>query len=309
MSTTLPSQTPPPVAPPAAPPAPVPYHRMALAGPRPRWWRPALTVLLTGVFGVLIMVVGIVAAVLLGVDLEGSMRQPGTAAFQFGLIAALLPAALAAVWVAEGRRPGTLSSVAGRLRWGLLVRYLALAAGLWVFVNVISGGVLHLGDARWTSTSLSLLLVALLVIPFQAAAEEYLFRALPQQVLGSWLRNPWWGILLPVPVFAVLHVYNLPGLTDVALFAVVAGILTWRTGGLEAAIGLHVVNNAAIMVAGAFGMGDLDATEVGWFSAAMSVLCTVVYAAIVLRWNARTSSRAGLTRSEHPSPLADSPQQ
>ena len=79
---------------------------------------------------------------------------------------------------------------------------------------------------------------ALLIVPFQAAAEEFAFRALPMQVFGAWLRNPFWGILLPLPLFVVAHDYNAAGLLGVAAFALAAGVLVWRTGGIEAAIGL-----------------------------------------------------------------------
>ena len=87
------------------------------------------------------------------------------------------------------------------------------------------------------------LAVILLVVPLQAAAEEYVFRGYLQQAIGRWLRHPAFAILLPVPLFVLGHLYDPLGQAAVGLFAVVAGWLTWRTGGLEAAIALHVVNN------------------------------------------------------------------
>jgi hypothetical protein len=45
-------------------------------------------------------------------------------------------------------------------------------------------------------------------------------------------------------VFALLHgTQNLPLFADRLVFALLAGLLVWRTGGLEAAIAAHVINN------------------------------------------------------------------
>ncbi|MDF2498717.1 MAG: family intrarane metalloprotease protein, partial [Arthrobacter koreensis] len=62
-----------------------------------------------------------------------------------------------------------------------------------------------------------MLLVAVAVVPFQAAAEEYAFRGLLMQVIGSWLRHPAFAILLPVPLFVLGHGYGLVGQIDVAI--------------------------------------------------------------------------------------------
>jgi membrane protease YdiL (CAAX protease family) len=93
--------------------------------------------------------------------------------------------------------------------------------------------------ATWPIT----LVIVLLLVPVQAAAEEYIFRGYLMQSIGRWLRHPAFAILLPVPLFVLGHGYDLLGQIGVGLFAVAAGWLTWRTGGLEAAIALHVVNN------------------------------------------------------------------
>jgi len=215
------------------------------------------------------------------------LADPVAAVFSAVAIALMIPAIAIGVRLAEGRRLGALSSVAGRLRVRLLGRYGVLAAG----VLAAFSGVLLLVDAAtgaaptpsWGASSAGLLATALLLVPFQAAAEEYAFRALPQQVLGAWLRSPWWGILVPVPLFVLGHDYNLPGQVSIAVFAVATGILTWRTGGLEAAIALHVVNNASIFVLGAVGLADLSATEVSWLAVVLDAAMIAGYTVLVLR--------------------------
>ncbi len=81
------------------------------------------------------------------------------------------------------------------------------------------------------------------------------------QLVGSWLRHPAFAILLPVPLFVLGHGYDVWGAASVGLFAVVAAWLTWRTGGLEAAISLHIVNNLLIFLLGSVAVVDANATS------------------------------------------------
>lgn len=289
---------------PSFPPAPVtpapaastlPYHRTALAGPGHRWWRPLVTVAATVVAYVLMMVGTALVAVVSGlvpvtttVVEDFDLNTWNGALLAFGLVALMLPAAAVGVRIAEGRGLGTLSSVAGRLRWSLLGPGLALAGILYAIVigfqtlEAINNGA---AIAAVTASTLPLVAVALLIVPIQSAAEEYMFRALPQQVLGSWLKSPWWGILLPIPVFVIGHGYDALGQVSVGLFALVAGILVWRTGGLELAIALHVVNNAAGMLLVAFGLADGNATTTDPASFITSTGLMVVFGVIGLTYH------------------------
>lgn len=277
----------------------LPYHRTALANPRHRWWRPLATVVVTVAawlvlsnlfsFAVGYVVAGdpaLAAALHTGGPLPNPNHAVG-ALHLFGQLALLLPAIALGVRVGERRSLGTLSSIAARLRLDHLRSSFAIAAavlvvmvGLATVIGLATGSV---PAPRFSATTVGMLAVALLLVPVQAAAEEYAFRALPQQVLGAWLKSPWWGILLPVPLFVAGHLYDLPGLVSVGVLALVAGILTWRTGGLEAAIALHVVNNVLGVGLAAFGAGDLAATSIPVVSSVLSVAGAVVYSVVILR--------------------------
>lgn len=292
-------------------PAPVPpsarrrpdYHRLARAEANYRSWRPLVT-LLTATAAylalMLVLITGLAAAVLVNPQLEASLGlldeqtdlyNPYHFLALMSTLLPLIPAVM--IGVAAGRRPvGTLLSVAGRLRTGLLVRSLVICLGVYVTVHLVF---LTVGGAAgepiapsWHPHSGWLIAGALLIVPLQAAAEEFAFRALPMQVLGAWLRNPWWGILLPLPLFVVGHPYNPPGMIGVAGFALAAGVLVWRTGGLEAAIALHAVNNSLGFVFGAIGWGDLNATDVTTLDAAVSLATVAVCTALIL-WVDRKS--------------------
>ncbi len=279
------------------------YHRMARYHATYRWWRPALTLVVALALSVVsILVVGVLAtvpmAVLGGEELAvwlgggtGDQNHPATMLATLLTVAAMMPAVLLAIRWAGGRPAGEAWSVTGRIRWGLLGRSICLALVLYGLVELgyVLTDVARGTFAGWTiqPTAGWMVFSALLLVPFQATAEELAFRALPQQVLGGWLRSPWWGLLLPVPLFVVGHEYNWTGLVDVTVFAVVAGILTWRTGGLEAAIGLHVVNNATIYLLAAVGRADLNATGSTVAELVVTLVLMVAYAAAVLRWQRR----------------------
>jgi CAAX protease family protein len=96
------------------------------------------------------------------------------------------------------------------------------------------------------------LAVIVLTSPIQAAAEETFFRGYLLQALGSLVARPWFGVVVSSVVFALLHgTQNLPLFIDRLGFALLAGLLVWRTGGLEAGIAAHVINNVfAYAVAG-----------------------------------------------------------
>lgn len=290
---------------------PLPYHRLALRTVPARWWRP-LVVLATALAFYAVLVVSMFAALTItalavpawqpaldrAMSAE-SMNNPGSLGVMLLLIALMLPATMLATRVVGRRRPGTLLSVTGRLRWPMLGR----AALVTVVVLAVFQGIALLLDPGAVGRPVELgrllpaLALVLVITPWQAAAEEIVFRGLLMQTLGSWLRHPAWAILLPTPLFVIGHDYNAIGLIDIAVFAIIAGYLTWRTGGLEAAIGLHVVNNVVGLSIGLLIGADLDATEISVLATGLSIAYTVIAAALILIWHRRVESRAGRLQS------------
>lgn len=278
------------------------YHRVAHDGP---WWRPlrvlGVAVLLYLVAMLLVLVpVAIGSAAVPGleraserlVDLDDT-GDPLVALCLLLSIAMMLPAALLAVRLVGRRPPGTLSSVEGRLRRRRLAADVLTATAVVVPVTLVfitlDGG---WSELTVTGRTVPLLLLAVLVVPLQAAAEEYVFRGLLMQAVGAWLRRPAWAVLLPIPLFTIGHEYDVLGLVDVTAFALAAGWLTWRTGGLEAAIGLHMVNNAVLVAVGAFGLVDPDATEGTPAALACSLALTATYTWLVARRRTVTPASA-----------------
>ena len=93
--------------------------------------------------------------------------------------------------------------------------------------------------------------LGLVAVAVQTGSEEVLFRGYLQGQLAARLRSPVLWLLLPSFAFGALHYLpNVPAqvaLTYVgaaALFGLLAGDLTARTGSIGAAWGIHFTNNA-----------------------------------------------------------------
>jgi membrane protease YdiL (CAAX protease family) len=219
-------------------------------------------------------------------------------ALDLTFIAVALPLMLLAVWWPGRRPPGTLSSVDGRLRWRWLVRCLLVAV---LPVTLLAVSAVFLPDSGsdsgesvvwvgWRSFLTSLVVLAVFV-PVQAAAEEYVFRGWLTQAVGAFVRSQWFAVIPQAVLFAAAHGWGTRwGFLGLLVFGLVCGWLTIRTGGLEAAVALHALNNLmAFGVAAAIVDGlssDETAADSPWQLALVDMATTLLYAALVL-WLAR----------------------
>ena len=294
-------------------PALAPYHRLAGTAAH-RWWRPVVGTVFIVVCGAGLGLLGFLAftaaAAIAGrpdnADGMPSFGALADLALAFLMIAVLLPLVLlAARWI-QRRPAGSLSSVTGRLRWRWLLICLPVA---FAAIAVFLGGGTALAAATGVETGLdealagwgpfaASMLVLLLVVPPQAAAEEYLTRGWLLQGVGAWFRGPWVPIALQAVVFAALHGWGTTwGFADLLVFGAIAGWLTVRTGGLEAAIALHLMNNLVSGVVGAAfnDLGtDTTAADMPWQFAVIDTPVLIAYAVVIL-WLARRRGIATVT--------------
>ncbi|MGW8950590.1 CPBP family intramembrane glutamic endopeptidase [Streptomyces sp. NPDC055709] len=217
----------------------------------------------------------------------------GDTALSLLVIAFWIPAVLLAAYRVQRRPAGTVSSVTGRLRWRWLAICLAVAlplvAGALAIQVMLPGPATGTEQVEWAglpSFVLGLAVVCTLV-PFQAAGEEYVFRGWLLQAVGAWWRSPWVVALPQAFLFAALHGWGTPwGFADLVVFGMVTGLLTIHTGGLEAAIALHVLNNGLALgiasgIAGALA-SEGSAADMDWLAMAVDVPMLLLYAAIVV---------------------------
>lgn len=284
---------------------PTPYHAMLRT-----WtyatWKPIVGTLVA-IAGMLVVAPLVLLPVLAaGVALEGGpfwqsfqdsatlkVVTPATLLYLNAVLGSMILVTWFVIRVVHRMRPRWLTSVVPRMRWRFFavclgLAAIALVAQLLVGTLLPSGSEGDLGgklNAFTTSTAVAALVV-LLTTPFQAAGEEYLFRGYLLQAVGSLFRNRWVAILTTATLFALAHgAQNFPLFFDRFAFGLIAGWLVTKTGGLEAGIALHVLNNfLAFGLALSFGdlSGTLNVSEASWWNIVLTVTQSAVYAGLVL---------------------------
>ncbi|MGZ4468789.1 MAG: CPBP family intramembrane glutamic endopeptidase [Nocardioidaceae bacterium] len=285
-------------------PEPRPYHQMLRT-----WnyaaWRPMVGFLLV-VVGFFVVMPLLMLPLLAGaVAIEGgdfgtkfvdalTLKTVDPAALLY--INLVLGSMILVTWfvmrVIHRMRPRWLASVRPRLRWKFLFACLGLAVVALVAQAIVGtfvpgndegiGG--HLN--HFTASSLALGAVVLLTTPLQAAGEEYVFRGYTMQAIGSLFRVKWVAIVASALLFGLAHgAQNPPLFFDRFFFGLVAAWLVTKTGGLEAGIAMHVLNNfLAFGVAIAFGdlTASLTVNQVSWWNIVVTLTQQGVYAVLVL---------------------------
>lgn len=221
--------------------------------------RPAAGIL--GIAGALLgyaLVVPLVLQILLGAGWLAGGRHGSYSGYQaratayetiWGLIstdlalACLIPVVLVLARFIQHRSPKWICSVQPGMRWRYLLVVALVAVVVLNLTQVLSRGgqpyhftVPHLWWA-W-------LLAILLTSPLQAAAEEFFFRGYLMGSLGTLGANKWVSAVGSALIFALFHgTQNLWLFIDRFSFGLAAGVLVILTGGLEAGIAAHAVNN------------------------------------------------------------------
>ena len=286
------------------------YPEVQRAGHRGAW-RSVLGMVLLGlaivaVVPVLLQVPFALGFAVAGRDVGSSMSRlvhlddptPLGLAYLNLALAAAIPVTWLLMRTLHGLRPRWLASVAPRIRWRWLVVCFGLSHVSLVATLLVSSLVpatpdsaevgTHLND--FTSTTRDFLVVLVLLKPLQAAGEEYAFRGYLTQafgnIFGSWFGRPVAAVLFPALLFAAAHgAQSPPVFFDRFAFGVVAGLLVVLTGGLEAGIAMHVLNNwLAFGLALAFGDMASTLNPVGgsWWTIPVTLTQSLSYLALVL---------------------------
>lgn len=308
------------------------YYSFLRTG-RHRWWK-ALLAMMSLIIGFFLLsaVIGVVG---IGIDIatgavtldqfialsEGTSEEipmgPGTFIANNVALAALIPLSGLLQWGFYGQRPKWLSSVAGGFRWKWF-GWTALIIGIpWTIYQIISMVLDPLqGPVPELTTGIVVLLVLVLITtPLQAAGEEYAFRGFLPRLVAVLIPHRGAGLvvsaLLAGVAFMVVHFA-----ADIWLNIFYFGLgliffaLVYRTGGLEAAVMLHVVNNLVILlVVVRFGQLEDSFNRSAGVGSAFFLIPLALGAVLIFvtDWFAR---RRGLTRTaapglgEVPPPLA-----
>jgi len=198
-------------------------------------------------------------------------------------IASFIVLAMLSMRYIHRQSPKWLASVQPGMRWRFLLIVAVVAA---VVFNVSYWATSGRTDFHWAPMPHAWLYLVIIVLvgPLQAAGEEYFFRGYMQQLIGGVLAQRWVVVLVSAVLFTAVHgTQNLPLLLDRFVFGALLGALVVLTGGLEAGIAMHAVNNIF-----AFGYPTLSGTlmdaraisTVTWGMAGVNIAAYVVIAAL-----------------------------
>lgn len=303
--------------PPGVPPPGVPQAVVAHPHPEPRsyplmlrtWtyqaWRPIGGIALLVIGLMLVVPFALLPVLAVGVALQGG---PFLAGFQAAStlakvtpasmlylnlsLAAAIPLTWLIVRYLHRMRPRWLTSVRPGMRWKFFCACLGLAA-VALLAQIALGALIPSGSAATTrhpvhlnGTLVALVLVIVLTTPLQAIGEEYAFRGYLTQAVGALTKSSWAAVLVSSVVFALAHgVQNFPLFFDRFAFGLMAGYVVVRTGGLEAGIAMHIMNNLLAFGA-AIATGDLEGvlkvSHVSWWNLPLTLTQNGVYLVLVL---------------------------
>ncbi|MBN8642062.1 MAG: CPBP family intramembrane metalloprotease [Flavobacteriales bacterium] len=146
--------------------------------------------------------------------------------------------------------------------------------GLIIFITLFTFGISYYYDnsmIQWNFNPVKfavLLIISLLLFPFQIGLEEYLFRGYLMQQIGIMARNRWTPLIITSVVFGIMHSAN-PEVAEMGYGVMVfyigtgllLGVMTLMDEGMELALGFHLGNNlmAALLITSDFSALQTDA--------------------------------------------------
>ncbi len=295
-------------------------YQMFWRAPSWRWWRPIVG-LIVGVLIMLVLAIMLSSGAVALDILTGRLVVDGSADLSLDqlmspalflannvVLAGLIPVAFLISAAVFKQRPGFVSSVVGNLRWRWLARCLAIITPLWLvmigiewILSARDGGL----DGIGVNADTWLLVVGILITtPLQSAGEEYGFRGAINRLAASFFANKTAGLVVGLIVsstaFMFAHSAADPWLnTYYFFFGATSCILVWRTGGLEASIVMHVVNNvlseAALPFSDLSGLFDRSAGTAG--PEVLIQMGVVAVATALICWQAK---RTGVVTATAP---------
>ncbi len=272
------------------------YTKAPRLAARYRWWK-TIPIAVVAIILLLILEIIMMVALVIAYDLDidgllnvvsdgydGSdfVSVPGIA-LNIGTIGLILPAFFLATKMF--RLPfGLWTSVAGHMRWKVLARCSLVAL---IFYGILIFGIPPFTEwGSFGNLQLATIIGLLVAVPLQCAAEEYLFRGFIMQTIGSWISpvipSTIIAVLVQAAIFTSQHPYNWAGKASVAITALVYAYLAIRTGGLEAGIAVHSVNNLLSFFLAAVDVTEVS-SEVSWSSTLIMGIIEVTFAIILIK--------------------------
>lgn len=258
-----------------------------------KWYKP----LIVGVLTAVLTLVAQLGLVLIGMlwgkfGMKGALdaMDRSSAAFfsgpgalmAIGGVAAMMGALALSARIVKDRPFSSYSSSRGGWNWGIFGRSMILAA-LIFGVLILTPTLLFPEEGADHVNRFTLIgfLLCTILVPLQAAAEEYVFRGLIMQTVGSWVKIPVIAIAVSSLLFAVSHSYGVYGIIAVLSHGLMYAVVTCYTKGLEAGSAAHIANNLLVFYLTGFGLQGT--AESGLNSLIAVIIMSVLYVAAIIQ--------------------------
>lgn len=226
-----------------------------------KWYKPILTFIITGIIYIILNV--ILVFIFMGIfgmnffqglslGYEG-MNTPNAANF-FGFLSLviLIPSIYLASRIIKDRPFSSYASSRGGWDWKIYFKCMAIVFVLYIISTILQ--LIIFGSSNGQNNLNVLFIAFLIVVPLQCIGEEFLFRGLIMQTIGSWINIPIVAVIIQSIIFGLLHTYNSIGIITVIAGGIIMGIIAWKSNGLEASSALHSINNIFTVSLGVSGL-------------------------------------------------------
>ena len=165
-------------------------------------------------------------------------------------------------------------------KWNWMALFKSLVVSLVIYAIFESIYVIILGKPIVNKYTAVTFILSLIIVPFQCFAEEFMYRGLVMQTIGSWFRIPIVSIVLTAIIFTVVHQqYDLVGMSQVAAGGLCLCYLAYYTQGMEASTALHIINN--FFSFGLIGL-SIDTNDVTVLSALFTIFMAFLATAVII---------------------------
>jgi membrane protease YdiL (CAAX protease family) len=204
----------------------------------------------------------------------------------------LLGIAIATKWV-KLRSFNTVASSCGGFSFKIFTKVMLAALGIIgipvaidVFINA---------DAKGPVEFTVLGFIACIILgPLQCCGEEFMFRGVVLQAIGSWVKIPILAIVVQTLLFVLGHPYGIYGRIEVAAAGLIMGYMVYYTRGLEASCAAHIANNMMLFILNGFGFKTISSDGGQLKDVIMVVVVNGLYLAFLIfmdkkyKWFERT---------------------
>ncbi len=209
------------------------------------------------------------------------------------ILFALFPAGILANRIVFKSKKAELISFTGKARWKWIAPCSLILVPVMVVGMVIQEMINKPFEIELTSKAAITIALTFFFTPLQCMGEEMFFRGWLLQVFGPIFKNKkisWliFGIGASI-FFSVMHEpVNVFVTMSLALFGILACALIYITGGLEAGIIMHTVNNSVLFIISNLAKGGRDFTAAGAVGdaatkdAIMTMIGNVIYFLVVV---------------------------